>query len=290
MESPTIDRPLCSYGHMHTDEHALKTFGRELRRLRVEAELTQQALARRISKRGTTISDSHVSDIENGRAMARPWLRKFLDEVLESDGRLDRLWEELTGSGRQVWLHEITKRTHAADALFEYQPLVFPVYLQTQAYSYALIRYGAPWLTPEQVLALAEERTDRAKRMAEASSPLIWLIIDQSVLWRRYGSGQVQQEQLAYVADQIERERVTVQMLPVRASRHAGTSGPRRIITTADEPDVVYMESAEEGRIISGSADISRSRMVFTALQGAARDPQETLQAIRDEMKAIDDE
>lgn len=290
MESPTIDRPLCSYGYMHTDERALKTFGRELRRLRVEAELTQQALARRISKRGTTISDSHVSDIENGRAMARPWLRKFLDEVLESDGRLDRLWEELTGSGRQVWLHEVTKRTHAADALFEYQPLVFPVYLQTQAYSYALIRYGAPWLTPEQVLALAKERTDRAKRMAEASSPLIWLIIDQSVLWRRYGSGQVQQEQLAYVADQVERERVTVQMLPVRASRHAGTSGPRRIITTADEPDVVYMESAEEGRIISGSADISRSRMVFTALQGAAKDPQETLQAIHDEMKAIDDE
>lgn len=275
---------------MHTDERALKTFGRELRRLRVEAELTQQALARRISKRGTTISDSHVSDIENGRAMARPWLRKFLDEVLESDGRLDRLWEELTGSGRQVWLHEVTKRTHAADALFEYQPLVFPVYLQTQAYSYALIRYGAPWLTPEQVLALAEERTDRAKRMAEASSPLIWLIIDQSVLWRRYGSGQVQHEQLSYVADQIERERVTVQMLPVRASRHAGTSGPRRIITTADEPDVAYMESAEEGRIISGSADISRSRMVFTALQGAAKDPQETLQAIHDEMKAIDDE
>jgi len=100
----------------------------------------------------------------------------------------------------------------------------------------------------------------------------------------------VQRGQLAYVAQQIERERITVQMLPVRAPRHAGTSGPRRIITTADEPEVVYMESAEEGRIISGSADITRSRMVFTALQGAARDPQETLQAIHDEMKAIDDE
>ncbi|OLT25792.1 transcriptional regulator [Nocardiopsis sp. CNR-923] len=275
---------------MHTDERALKAFGRELRRLRTEAELTQQALARRVSQRGTTISDSHVSDIENGRAMARPWLRKFLDEILESDGRLEQLWEELTGSGRQVWLHEVTKRTHAADALFEYQSLVFPGYLQTQDYSYALIRYGAPWLSHEQVLALAKERSDRAKRMAEAVAPMIWLIIDQSVLWRRYGSPQVQRNQLAYVAHQIERERITVQMLPVRAPRHAGTSGPRRIITTADEPEVVYMESAEEGRIISGSADISRSRMVFTALQGASRDPQETLQAVHDEMKAIDDE
>ncbi|APC38305.1 transcriptional regulator [Nocardiopsis dassonvillei] len=275
---------------MHTDERSLKAFGHELRRLRGETELTQKALARRVSQRGTTISDSHVSDIENGRATARPWLRKLLDEILESDGRLERFWEELTGSGRQVWLHEVTKRTHAADALFEYQPLVFPGYLQTQDYSYALIRYGAPWLSQEQVLSLAKERNDRAKRMAEAASPVIWLIIDQSVLWRRYGSPQVQRDQLAYVAQQIERERITVQMLPVRAPRHAGTSGPRRIITTADEPEVVYMESAEEGRIISGSADISRSRMVFTALQGASRDPQETLQAIHDEMKAIDDE
>jgi transcriptional regulator with XRE-family HTH domain len=275
---------------MHTDERALKAFGHELRRLRGETELTQKALARRVSQRGTTVSDSHVSDIENGRATARPWLRKLLDEILESDGRLERFWEELTGSGRQVWLHEVTTRTHAADALFEYQPLVFPGYLQTQDYSYALIRYGAPWLSQEQVLSLAKERNDRAKRMAEAASPVIWLIIDQSVLWRRYGSPRVQRDQLAYVAQQIERERVTVQMLPVRAPRHAGTSGPRRIITTADEPEVVYMESAEEGRIISGSADISRSRMVFTALQGASRDPQETLQAIHDEMKAIDDE
>ena len=290
MERPTCCTALWSHGLMHTDERALKAFGRELRRLRGETELTQQALARRVSQRGTTISDSHVSDIENGRATARPWLRKLLDEILESNGRLEQLWEELTGSGRQVWLHEVTERTHAADALFEYQPLVFPGYLQTQDYSYALVRYGAPWLSQEQVLSFAKARNDRAKRMAEAVSPVIWLIIDQSVLWRRYGSPQVQRGQLAYVAQQIERERITVQMLPVRAPRHAGTSGPRRIITTADEPEVVYMESAEEGRIISGSADITRSRMVFTALQGAARDPQETLQAIHDEMKAIDDE
>lgn len=275
---------------MYADERVLRSFGRELRRLRIEADLTQEAVAHRVSQRGTSVSNSHVSDVENGRAMARPWLRKFLDEVLESDGRLEKLWEELTGSGRQVWLHEVTKRTHAADALFEYQPLVFPGYLQTPDYSCALIRYGAPWLSREQVLSLAKGRTERAERMAESVSPVIWLIIDQSVLWRRYGSSQVQREQLAYVADQIERERITVQMLPVRATRHAGTSGPRRIITTADEPEVVYMESAEEGRIISGSADINRSRMVFTALQGASRDPQETLQAIYDEMKEIDDE
>jgi transcriptional regulator with XRE-family HTH domain len=275
---------------MHTDERDLKAFGRELRRLRVEAELTQQALARRISQRGTTISDSHLSDVENGRAMARPWLRKFLDEVLESDGKLDKLWEELTGSGRQVWLHEVIKRTHAADAILEYQPLVFPSYLQTEQYAHALIRYGSPWLPSKEVAALAKERCERAGRMAQAEAPSLWLIIDQSVLARRYGSPAIQRAQLTRVADLVNSERLTVQMIPTNSPRHAGNSGPRRIITTADEPEVVYMESAEEGRIITDSAGIFRSRLLFTSLQGAARDPQETLEAIHDEMRKIDDE
>ncbi|WP_236568152.1 Scr1 family TA system antitoxin-like transcriptional regulator, partial [Nocardiopsis sp. FR6] len=105
-----------------------------------------------------------------------------------------------------------------------------------------------------------------------------------------YGSPKIQREQLAHVASLVDSDRLTVQMVPTDSPRHAGNSGPRRIITTADEPEVVYMESAEEGRIITDSAGIFRSRLLFTALQGAARDPQETLQAIRDEMRKIDDE
>ncbi len=52
----------------------------------------------------------------------------------------------------------------------------------------------------------------------------------------------------------------------------------------------MYMESVEEGRIISASVDICRIRMVLTALEGASRRPQESLQAVRDEMRKIDNE
>lgn len=290
MESPTRCQELWSDVGMHTDERVRKAFGRELRRLRAEADLTQQALARRIGLRGTAVSDSHLSDIENGRTSVRPWLRKVLDEVLESDGRLEQLWAELTGSGRQVWLHEVTRRTHAAEALLEYQSLVFPSYVQTQEYAQALIRHGSPWLSSREVEALARERKERADRMAAMERPSLWLLIDQSVLWRRYGSSAVQRGQLAHVADLIDRGRLTVQMVPTDSPHHAGNSGPRRIITTADEPEVVYMESAEEGRIITDAAGIFRSRLLFTALQGAACTPQETVRAIRDEMRKIDDE
>ncbi|KOX16146.1 helix-turn-helix transcriptional regulator [Nocardiopsis sp. NRRL B-16309] len=272
---------------MTPDEHTLKIFGRELRRLRVEADLTQEAVARRVSQRGTTISNSHVSDIENGKALARPWLRRALDETMHGGGRLERLWEELTGSGRRAWLHEVTERTHAADALYEYQALVFPVYLQTEAYSRALIRYGAPWLSRKDLAERAKERANRARHMAQAASPVIWLVIDQSLLMRRYGSAEVQAEQLAYVADLTEKERVNLLMVPVDEPRHAGNNGPFRVITSGNQPEVVYVESAHEGQIITATNQVGRYRMWFAALQGIAIGPDETLEAIHNEMKRI---
>ena len=120
-----------------------------------------------------------------------------------------------------------------------------------------------------------KERCERADRMAKAEPPSLWLIIDQSVPARRYVSPAIQRAQLTRVADLVNRERLTVQMIPTSSPRHAGNSGPRRIITTADEPEVVYMESAEEGRIITDSAGVLQSRLLFTSLQRAARDPQE---------------
>ena len=278
---------MCSDVTMTPDERTLKVFGRELRRLRIEAELTQEAVARRVSQRGTAISNSHISDIENGKAMARPWLRNVLDEILHAGGRLNRLWEELTGSGRRAWLHEITERTHRADALYEYQALVFPVYVQTEAYSRALIRYGAPWLSADGITERAQQRAHRAQQMAKAATPVIWLVIDHSLLMRRYGSAEVQAEQLAHIVNLVEQERINLLAVPVDEPRHAGNNGPFRVITSADQPEVVYVESAHQGQIITATNEVGRYRMWFAALQGVAWGPDETLRAVRDEMKRI---
>lgn len=272
---------------MTPDERSLQVFGREIRRLRLEADLTQEAVARRISRRGTSVSNSHVSDVEKGKAMARPWLRRAFDEILQGGGRLERLWEELTGSGRRAWLHEVAERTHGADALYEYQALVFPVYLQTEAYSRAVIRFGAPWLSPNEIVERARQRAGRAQQMAKACSPVIWLVLDQSLLMRRYGSPEVQLEQLRYVANLMEEERINLLVVPVDEPRHAGNNGPFRVITSSDQPEVVYVESAHQGQIITATNEVGRYRMWFAALQGVAWGPNETLRAIRDEMKRI---
>ncbi|MGW5880461.1 Scr1 family TA system antitoxin-like transcriptional regulator [Nocardiopsis terrae] len=50
---------------------------------------------------------------------------------------------------------------------------------------------------------------------------------------------------------------------------------------------MVYVESAHQGQIITATNEVGRYRMWFAALQGVAWGPDETLKAIRDEMKRI---
>lgn len=126
--------------------------------------------------------------------------------------------------------------------------------------------------------------------MAKAFSPIIWLVIDQSLLMRRYGSAQVQKDQLAYVADLLEKERINMLVVPLAEPRHAGNNGPFRVITSPDQAEVVYVESAHQGQIITATNEVGRYRMWFAALQGVAWGPGETLQAVREEMKRINDD
>lgn len=69
---------------------------------------------------------------------------------------------------------------------------------------------GAPWLSADEVSGRAEDRAKQAHHMTDAVTPIIWLVVDQTILWRRYGSGTIQREQLEHVANLVERDRLTV--------------------------------------------------------------------------------
>lgn len=270
---------------MDIDKLTLERYGREVARLRRDAEIIQAVLARRLG-----ISPAQMSNIENGAAVPRPRIRTELTKILSPSGYLDRLWEDLNGSGRQPWLNEITELTQQAAAVNEYQALAFPAYLQTEDYARALIRYGVPWLTPDEVESRVRARVKRSRHMADAIAPKLWLVVDETLLKRRYGAPSTTREQLTYVAELAERERLTLQMIPADCTRHPGTSGPFRLITEFNGPDVVYVESAHQGQVITATADVGRYRMWYSALQGIAVTPQAALEVLRDEVKRLDHE
>src|SRR5690606_13834106 len=104
---------------------------------------------------------------------------------LGTRGDLETLWRTLTGNGRPVWLEEIRATIRRASAVYAFQPLTFPWYLQTEPYAAAIIAHGAPWLPSERVAEIARERAEQARAVTSSTSPRIWLTLDSAVLARR---------------------------------------------------------------------------------------------------------
>ncbi|WP_026116282.1 helix-turn-helix domain-containing protein [Nocardiopsis valliformis] len=266
-----------------TTPQAKKRFGRELARNRKRAGMTQAKLGTMVE-----VSTSHLSNLEGGyRSPALPLLPR-LDEVLGTGTRLQDLWDDLTGTGRPAWLDEVTNAIQNASAVYEYQVLAFPAHLQTEAYTRALMRYGAPWLAEDEVNVLVAERMTRAEDLAGATTPKLWLVVDESLLSRRYGGAEVTRAQLEYIAELAERERLTLQVVPVDSPKHPGNSGAFSVIVTQDSPDSVYVENAREGQSVTEADEVAHRRMLFAALQAVALTPDSSLERVREEIKRLD--
>ncbi|MFE1076983.1 helix-turn-helix domain-containing protein [Nocardiopsis alba] len=266
-----------------TTPQAAMRFGRELARTRKRAGITQEKLGGMLGA-----STSHMSNLERGHRSPALTLLPPLDEALGTGTRFQDLWDDLTGTGRPAWLDEIANAIQGASAVYEYQALAFPAHLQTEAYSRALIRYAAPWLSTDEVESRVEERMARAERMADAETPKLWLVVDESILLRRYGGAEATQAQLEHITKLAERERVNLQVVPLDSPKHPGNSGAFRVIVTQDNPDSVYVENAREGQSVTEADEVAHRRMLFAALQAVALAPDSSLERVREEIKRLD--
>lgn len=269
---------------MPPDKEALVRYGRELRAAREIPGMTQTALAR-----AANTSKSTISAVERGLTAPSPRLRSSLGKALESE-RLERVWEELTGDGREAWKTEVAELVDQASAVYEYLVLVWPAHLQRESYAQALIKHGAQWLTDEEVQSRAAGRAKRSASLAESTHPKLWLVIDEALLYRRYGSAETTREQLEHTMDLVERGRITVQLIPMDTRKHPGTGGPFKLITSGEHPDVLFAENARHGQLITTSTEVTAWRMQFAALQSVARSPDDTLSRLRDEHRKLIDE
>lgn len=265
---------------MDKDRNAIR-FGREITHVRRNAGITQSRLARSVE-----VSSSHLSNIERGVRFPTPTLVGALDHALSEDGRLIRVWEDLTGTGRPAWLSELAELEREALSIQEFQLVAFPGALQTEAYARQLIGLEAPLIGTALMEASLKARMERAQRFVAAEQPAMRLVIDKSVIKRRIGGNAIMADQLAHVADLIESGRVLVQIIDV-LDAYPGMRGSFEILSSSTAPDVVYAESAYSGQLIDEPEAVQRFRLMFGDMQAAAHSPERTLRLIQEELEGI---
>ncbi|MFI6760143.1 helix-turn-helix domain-containing protein [Micromonospora sp. NPDC050417] len=249
--------------------------GAQLRRVREEADVTTEQAAEVIE-----VSPSTMRRIEQGRVGIKgPALTALLNQYGVDDAELRETLLTMARSGKQRgWWAKYgdlppTYRQYiglesAAHELQNFETLVVPGLLQTEAYARAMTSEDAFRPTPEAIEQRVAARLERQKLITDGTLRLL-AVMDEAVLHRQIGGPEVMRAQLAALLDASKRWNVTIQVIPFREGAYASMLSSFHILSFNESPGVVYIEGLT-GDLYAEGEDVRRCTVVFNALRASA--------------------
>jgi transcriptional regulator with XRE-family HTH domain len=243
----------------------LAFFGAELRRARTAAGLSQEQLGQRIGYSAALVGKAETGE----RAPSRDFAKGCDQALPGADGLFARLhvliqrWGDIYPS----WFGDWIEAERRAESVCCWEPLLVPGLVQTADYARALFE---AWRQPEdEIDQLVSIRMDRQSIFDRPDPPLLWVIVDEAVLYRRIDSAKIMYDQLAYLADVANRPNVTVQVVPAEVGAHVGLQGAFAIVS-ADGASTLYLEGPNQGQITETPSVVATVSATFDTLRAEA--------------------
>lgn len=252
--------------------------GAQLRRLRDEAKVPTERAAEVIE-----VSPSTLRRIESGRVGIKgPALNALLNEYGLTDAELRETLLTMAREGKQRgwWakysdLPQVYRQyiglESAADEMHNFETIVVPGLLQTEAYARTMISSGARRPTPDAVEQRVAVRVERQKLIASGRLKFV-AVMDEAVLHRQIGGPEVMHEQLTAMLALAKLHNVTLQVIPFREGAYASMLSSFAILNYPDIPSVVYIEGLT-GDLYAEGDDVQRCTTVFSELRSSALSP-----------------
>jgi transcriptional regulator with XRE-family HTH domain len=251
----------------------------ELRRLREAAHLTCDEVAAQLD-----CSASKISRIETGRVSVSPRdARDLLVLYGVPDDQRDRLIQLARESRQKDWwqgygsvephLATYLGMESAAVEIRQYSSARIPTLLQTEDYARAVVaggragqgRYPGPAETIVEMLM-------ESQRLAAATLPRVWVVMDEASLRHQVGGRQVLREQILRLIELGSMPTMFLQLIPFTSGAHVAMSLPFVVLGFPDpaDPDVVGIGYATGVLWIEEVAEVDRYNVFFHHLQAAA--------------------
>ena len=249
--------------------------GDELRRARVAAGLTQDALADRLGYERTVIAKAESGD--------RPPTAEVLAAWCQACGLPAELFARLGILARRAdgpvptWFEDWLKAEGEAQSLRLWSPLLIPGLLQTAEYARALLLATQTDTSDEAIDALVEARMQRQAILGRPDPTEIVAVIDESALHRLIGSPQIMHDALIRLAELSRRPNIIVQVVPAGNGANAGLAGAFQIAASDSVQETLNMvgivDQATEKRSLLRKAAVAFDRVRGAALsRDASRD------------------
>ncbi len=215
------------------ESSGLAHFAAELKAQRTRLGWTQAELGDKIG-----FSGSFVSDVQRCERTPRIDFARACDREMGLPGTFERLHELVRNAVYPSYFAPVIPFEREAIRIHGWELGSVPGLLQTEAYCRALIRATRPHDKDADVERLVAGRLERQEIMSKDNPPLLWYVLDESVLHRIVGSQAVMADQLDQLITATGRPGTVAQILTFADGGAIGSDGPISVYEFHGDPTV----------------------------------------------------
>ncbi|WP_371100393.1 helix-turn-helix domain-containing protein [Streptomyces sp. PU_AKi4] len=255
---------------------AWEFFGAELKRRREDAGFTQVELGTRVF-----VSGGYIGQFEQAIRKPQSDVAQRIDDALQTDGIFERMWRKLIKDQTYTeYFAHAAELERLATEICEYAPAVVPGLLQTREYAQAMFLAGNPFAADEYIEELIKGRMERTRVLKDATRPVYWVVLHETVLRVPVGGPAVMAHQLDHIAAMARERKVLLQVLPFSAGAHPAMGKQMKLMEFEDAPPTVYTEGVFSGSLLDEPALVKRVRASYDHIRAAALSSEASLPLI----------
>lgn len=255
---------------------SLGAFASQLRLWRLRVSWTQVELGGKLG-----YSASLISGIETMDKAPTADFAARCDEIFTTPGTFAMLQELVAREAYPAFFAPVIPFEREAIRIHGWEPGAVPGLLQTEDYARALIRSARPKGGDDEIDRLVAARMQRQAIASADNAPLLWYVLDESVLRHVVGGPAVMRRQLDRLLDAAATPGMVIQTLPFTADNHAGADGPISVYEFTDAPSVSYTECYGGGRIVEGREEVADLMTVINLIRASALSARDSRDLIR---------
>jgi transcriptional regulator with XRE-family HTH domain len=133
----------------------------------------------------------------------------------------------------------------AASVIRQWEPILIPGLLQTEAYARAVIAVFPPDSAETVVERQIEARVGRQDLLRRQNPPELFFILDEAVVRRRVGPGDTMRRQLERLREVADLPNISIRIVSFQAGAHPNMRSPFVVLEFADPnvDDLLFVEN-----------------------------------------------